>query len=67
MDERSQQKSFKNLIRYVFIVVDFTKTMKNLDLKHSRIGLTAIYLKVIFYFEILNNFFKKGFREIIFR
>jgi hypothetical protein len=34
------------MIRYLYIIIDTTKSMKEHDLKPSRIGITQIHLKV---------------------
>lgn len=43
----------KNLLRYVFLVVDTTQTSTHVDFKPSRIGLTQIVLQMF-----LKNFFE---------
>ena len=46
MDARLQETSKNNLIRYLLIIVDLTKSMDSNDLKPTRLGLTIFYLQV---------------------
>lgn len=43
------------MIRYLYIIIDTTKSMKEHDLKPSRIGITQIHLK-----NFITTFFDKN-------
>lgn len=45
MDKLNSYSKTKSMIRYLTIIIDLSSSMKNTDLKPSRLALTKIYLK----------------------
>ena len=45
MDKLNSSSETKSMIRYLTIIIDLSSSMKNTDLKPSRLSITKILLK----------------------